>query len=97
LPSLALAGAGHSAAKDFAHIEHGQCEVKPNGENPMDNYVPPPIFTFGAIWRLSLLMLVLWMIGDALDGGSQSIIPPLLMAAWLYVIVALDRWVMRPR
>jgi hypothetical protein len=79
---------------EFAPIGHGQCEVKPNGENPMDNYVPPPpIFTFGAIWRLSLLMLFLWIIGDALDGGSQSLLPPVLVAAWLYVIVVLDRWV----
>ena len=58
--------------------------------------MPPPLnFTFGAIWRVSLIMLVLWMIGDALDGGSQSIVPPLLVAAWLYLIVLLDRWVTR--
>jgi hypothetical protein len=60
----------------------------------MDDYVPPPLnFTFGAVWRVSLLMLLLWIVGDALDGGSQSFVVPLLVAAWLYVMFVLDRWV----
>jgi hypothetical protein len=60
----------------------------------MDSHASPPLnFTFGASWRMGLLIVLIWMIGDALDGGSQSIIPPLLAAVWLYVIVALDRWV----
>jgi hypothetical protein len=37
---------------------------------------------------------ILWIIGDAIDGGSQSFIGvPLLVAAWLGAFVALDRWV----
>jgi hypothetical protein len=60
----------------------------------MNNYVrPPPIFTLGAILRASVLVTLVWIIGDAWDGGSQSIVPPLLVTAWLYVIVVLDRWV----
>jgi hypothetical protein len=93
-----LAAAGHSAAKDFAHIGHGQCAAKRNGENPMDDYVSPPLnFTFGAILRVGVLLSLVWIIGDALDGGSQSLLPPLLVAAWLYVMVVLDRWVQRRR
>jgi hypothetical protein len=62
----------------------------------MDSYVPPPpIFTVGAVWRVSVLVTLVWIIGDALDGGSQSLFPPVLVAAWLYVMVVLDRWVTR--
>jgi hypothetical protein len=62
----------------------------------MDSYVPPPpIFTVGAVWRVSVLVTLVWIIGDALDGGSQSLLPPVLVAAWLYGMVVLDRWVTR--
>jgi hypothetical protein len=65
-----------------------------NGEKPMDDYVPPPLnVTFGVILRVSVLASLVWIIGDALDGGNQSLLPPLLIAAWLYSIVVLDRWV----
>jgi hypothetical protein len=65
-----------------------------DGENPMDDYVPPPLnVTFGAILRVSVLVSLVWIVGDALDGGSQSLLPPLLIAAWLYAMVVLDRWV----
>jgi hypothetical protein len=62
----------------------------------MDNYVPPPRnVTFGAILCVSVLVTLVWIIGDALDGGSQSLLPPVLVAAWLYGMVVLDRWVTR--
>ena len=55
---------------------------------------PPLTFTFGAILRMAVIVSLLWIIGDALDGGSQSFIGvPLLVVAWLCVFVALDRWV----
>jgi hypothetical protein len=57
---------------------------------------PPLTFTFGAILRMAVIVSLLWIIGDALDGGSQSFIGvPLLVVAWRYVFVALDRWVSR--
>jgi hypothetical protein len=62
----------------------------------MDDYVSPPLnFTFGAILRVGVLASLVWIIGDALDGGSQSLLPPLLVGAWLYAMVVLDRWVQR--
>jgi hypothetical protein len=71
-------------------------EGKTERENPMDNYVPPPLnVTFGTILCVSVLVTLVWIIGDALDGGSQSLLPPVLVAAWLYVMVVLDRWVTR--
>jgi hypothetical protein len=42
----------------------------------MDNYVPPLNVTFGAILCVSALVTLVWIIGDALDGGSQSLLPP---------------------
>jgi hypothetical protein len=60
----------------------------------MENYVPPPLnVPFGAILRVSVLVSLVWIVGDTLDGGSQSLLPPLLIAAWLYAMVILDRWV----
>lgn len=60
----------------------------------MDDYVPPPLnVTFGTILRVSVLLSLVWIVGDALDGGSQSLLPPMLIAAWLYAMVVLDRWV----
>jgi hypothetical protein len=60
----------------------------------MTDYEPPLTLTFGAILRVGVPVSFLWMIGDAIDGGSQSFIGvPLLVATWLGVFVALDRWV----
>jgi hypothetical protein len=62
-------------------------------ENSVADYVPPLNVTFGGILGASVLVSLVWIIGDALDGGIQSPIPPLLIAAWLYSMVVLDRWV----
>jgi hypothetical protein len=60
----------------------------------MIDHEPPLTLTFGAILRVGVPVSILWMIGDAIDGGSQSFIGvPLLVAAWLGAFVALDRWV----
>jgi hypothetical protein len=63
----------------------------------MTDHVPTLNFTFGAIWRVTgvtVLVSLLWIIGDAFDGGSQSpIVVPLLVAAWMCGIFILDRWV----
>jgi hypothetical protein len=46
----------------------------------MDDYVPPPLnVTFGAILRVSMLVSLVWIVGDPLDGGSQSRLPPLFI------------------
>ena len=83
--------AGHSAAKDFVHIyERGWAKRG----NPMIDHEAPLAFSFGAILRIGIPVSILWIIGDAIDGGSQSFIGvPLLIAAWLGAFVALDRWV----
>jgi hypothetical protein len=60
----------------------------------MADHEPPLTLTFGAILRIGIPVSILWIIGDAIDGGSQSFIGvPLLVAAWLGAFVALDRWV----
>jgi hypothetical protein len=60
----------------------------------MTDQEPPLTFTFGTILRMAVIVSLLWIIGDTLDGGSESFIGvPLLVAAWLCVFVALDRWV----
>jgi hypothetical protein len=60
----------------------------------MTDHLPALNFTFGAIWRLSVLASLVWIIGDAVEGGSQSpIAVPLLVGAWGCVIFLLDRWV----
>ena len=60
----------------------------------MIDHEAPLAFSFGAILRVGIPVSFLWIIGDAIDGGSQSFIGvPLLVAAWLGAFVALDRWV----
>jgi hypothetical protein len=60
----------------------------------MTDHEPPLTPTFGTILRVGVPVSILWIIGDAMDGGSQSFIGvPLLVATWLGVFVALDRWV----
>jgi hypothetical protein len=62
----------------------------------MIDHEAPLAFSFGAILRVGIPVSMLWIIGDAIDGGSQSFIGvPLLIAAWLSAFVALDRWVSR--
>jgi hypothetical protein len=79
----------HSAAKDFVHL----LGLDQTG-NPMIDDEAPLTLTFGAILRVGIPVSILWIIGDAIDGGSQSFIGvPLLVAAWLGAVVALDRWV----
>ena len=59
----------------------------------MTDHEPPLTLSFGAILRIGIPVSILWIIGDAIDGGSRSFIGvPLLVAAWLGVFVALDRW-----
>jgi hypothetical protein len=50
---------------------------------------------FGVLWRVSALGSLIWVIGDALDGGSlpDLIAVPLLVIAWAWSIVILDHWV----
>jgi hypothetical protein len=62
----------------------------------MIDHEAPLAFSFGAILRVGIPVSILSIIGDAIDGGSQSFIGvPLLIAAWLSAFVALDRWVSR--
>jgi hypothetical protein len=83
--------ASHSAAKDFVHM-NGRGWTK--RVSPMIDREAPLTLTFGAILRVGIPVSILWIIGDAIDGGSQSFIGvPLLVAAWLGAFVALDRWV----
>jgi hypothetical protein len=51
--------------------------------------------TFGVLWRVGVLGSFIWVIGDALDGGGllDLIAVPLLVIAWAWSIVILDRWV----
>jgi hypothetical protein len=71
---------------------HGRGETKRG--NPMPDREPPLTLNFGAILRVGVPVSILWIIGDAIDGGSQAIIGvPLLVATWLGAFVALDRWV----
>ena len=71
---------------------HGRGETERG--NPMTDHEPPLTVSFGAILRISIPVSILWIIGDAIDGGSRSFIGvPLLVAAWLGAFVALDRWV----
>jgi hypothetical protein len=71
---------------------HGRGETKQG--NPMIDHEFPLTLNLGAILRIGVLVSIIWIIGDAIDGGSQSFIGvPLLVAAWLGAFVALDRWV----
>jgi hypothetical protein len=51
--------------------------------------------TSGALWRAGILASIVWAIGEALDGGTPSEIlaVPVIVAAWISVVVFLDRWV----
>jgi hypothetical protein len=40
----------------------------------MTDQQPPLTFTFGAILRMAVIVSLLWIIGDTLDGGSESFI-----------------------
>jgi hypothetical protein len=50
------------------------------------NHKPPLSLTFGTILRMGVPVSILWIIGDAIDGGSLSFIGvPLLVETWLGV------------
>jgi hypothetical protein len=60
----------------------------------MTNHQPPLTLTFGGVLRVGVPVSIIWIIGDAIDGGSRSIIGvPLLVTVWLAAFIALDRWV----
>jgi hypothetical protein len=54
-----------------------------------------PNLTSGTLWRAGILASIAWAIGGALDGGTPSelIAVPAIVAAWISVVVVLDRWV----
>jgi hypothetical protein len=51
--------------------------------------------TFSVLWRVGVLAALAWAIGGALDGSGPMALcaVPLLVAAWLFAIFAIDRWV----
>jgi hypothetical protein len=50
----------------------------------MIDHEAPLAFSFGAILRVGIPVSFIWIIGDAIDGGSQSFIgvPLLISVAW---------------
>ena len=54
-----------------------------------------PNLASGTLWRAGILASIAWAIGGALDGGtlSELLAVPLIVAAWIFIVVFLDRWV----
>ena len=52
-------------------------------------------FTFGALWRVVVILSLVWAVGGSLDGAApeELIGVPLVMAVWALGIFILDRWV----
>jgi hypothetical protein len=52
-------------------------------------------FTFGALWRAVVIISFVWIIGGTLDGATpeEIVAVPLVVAAWAFGILVLDRWV----
>jgi len=52
-------------------------------------------FTFGAFWRVVVILSLVWAVGGSLDGAApeELIGVPLVMAVWALGIFILDRWV----
>jgi hypothetical protein len=50
--------------------------------------------TFGAVWRTLAIITLAWVIGGSLDGADlkELIAVPLVVAAWGFGILLLDRW-----
>jgi hypothetical protein len=61
-------------------------------------YKPPSLkFTFSALWRVVVILSLVWAVGGSLDGADlqELIAVPLVMAAWAFGIFILDRWVVK--
>jgi hypothetical protein len=54
-------------------------------------------FTFGALWRVVVIVSLVWAVGGSLDGADldELIAVPLVMAVWAFGIFILDRWVVK--
>jgi hypothetical protein len=54
-------------------------------------------FTFGAIWRVVVILSLIWAVGGSLDGADlqELIAVPLVMAAWAFGVFILDRWIVK--
>jgi hypothetical protein len=54
-------------------------------------------FTFGALWRVLIILSLVWAVGGSLDGADMEelIAVPLVMAAWALGVFVLDRWVVK--
>jgi hypothetical protein len=52
-------------------------------------------FTFGALWRVVIIVSLVWAVGGSLDGANldELIAVPLVVAAWALGVFILDRWV----
>jgi hypothetical protein len=65
----------------------------------MSDHAPDPYdrrsLTFGALWRTVVIVLLAWVVGGRLDGAGLKVLiaVPLIVAAWAYGILILDRWV----
>jgi hypothetical protein len=53
--------------------------------------------TFGALWRVLIILSLVWAVGGSLDGADMEelIAVPLVMAAWALGVFVLDRWVVK--
>jgi hypothetical protein len=54
-------------------------------------------FTFSALWRVAVILSLVWAAGGTLDGADlqELIAVPLVMAAWALGFFILDRWVVK--
>src|SRR5580658_5093943 len=73
------------------------------GKSPMTDHAPSSHepgslrFTFGALWRVLVILTLVWAVGGSLDGADleELIAVPLVMAAWALGVFVLDRWVVK--
>jgi hypothetical protein len=73
------------------------------GKSPMTDPAPSLhephslSFTFGALWRVLVILSLVWAVGGTLDGAAlrELIAVPLVMAAWAFGVFILDRWVVK--
>jgi hypothetical protein len=91
--------AGHSAAKDSAHTaERNQYGKSPMTDHSPALYQPDSLrFTFSALWRVVVILSLVWAVGGSFDGADlqELIAVPLVMAAWALGFFILDRWVVK--
>jgi hypothetical protein len=96
---MTLPVVGHSAAKEFAHTaDWGRNTI--TEKSAMTDYAPSPRelrFTFGAFWRVVVILSLVWAVGGSLDGADleELIAVPLVMAVWALGVFILDRWVVK--